>query len=88
MSAMFHFLDQNENGVSTRHTFLEDMKRFAEMGIFPTIYVKRELLGDEAADLESRINEAMSLMKDQDEKIESSLLCYMHDMHSLGVVGT
>lgn len=48
MSAMFHFLDQNENSIGVRHKFLEDMKRYAGMGIFPTIYVKRELFCEEA----------------------------------------
>jgi hypothetical protein len=38
-------------------------------------------------DLESKINEAMSLMKGQDDKIESSLLTYMHGMKVLGIVG-
>ena len=61
MSAIFNFLDESEG---LRHSFLEDMKRYANLGIFPTIYVKRDLTGDEAVDLESRINEALSLMKD------------------------
>ena len=40
------------------------MKKYAELGISPTAYVKRDLNGDEAIDLEGRINEALSLMKD------------------------
>lgn len=38
------------------------------------MYTKRELNADEVNDLESRINDAMSLVKDQGEKIELSLL--------------
>ncbi len=61
MSAIYAFLDESD---AIRHNFLEDMKRYADLGIFPNIYVKRDLTGDEALDLEGRINEAMSLMKD------------------------
>lgn len=39
-------------------------------------------------DLESKINDAMSLVKDQDDKIESSLLSFMFDMSVLGIIGT
>ena len=86
MSVIFNFLDESEGGI--RHTLLEDMKRYADLGVFPTVFVKRDLTGDEAVDLEGRINEALSLMKDQDDKIESSLLSYMNDMKILGVIGT
>jgi hypothetical protein len=40
------------------------MKTYGEQGIFPTMYVKKELSPEEAADLESKINDAMSLVKD------------------------
>jgi hypothetical protein len=33
------------------------------MGLSPTMYVKRELSIEDEMDLESKINEAMSLMK-------------------------
>jgi len=57
------------------------------MGLSPSMYVKRDLSIEDEMDLESKINEAMSLMKGQDEKIESCLLTYMHDMTVLGTVG-
>jgi hypothetical protein len=64
MNAILTFLNHHSNGLSSRLSLMEDMKRYAEMGVFPTIYVCRQLRGEEAADLESRIYEAMSLMKD------------------------
>jgi hypothetical protein len=57
------------------------------MGLSPTMYVKRELSIEDELDLEAKINEAMSLMKGQDEKIESCLLTYMHEMKVLGTIG-
>jgi hypothetical protein len=51
------------------------------------MYVKRELSIEDELDLEAKINEAMSLMKGQEEKIESCLLTYMHEMKVLGTIG-
>jgi hypothetical protein len=84
MTAVYQFLAIHDG---IHQTILEDLKRYAEMGLFPTVYVKRELSTEETVELESKINEAMSLMKDQDDKIESSLLTYMHQMKILGTVG-
>ena len=39
--------------------------------------MKRELSFEDTQDLESMINDAMSLVKDQDDKIEQSLMIYI-----------
>jgi hypothetical protein len=65
LSTIFNFLEESDSDRrENKHSLLEDMKKYAELGISPTAYVKRDLNGDEAIDLEGRINEALSLMKD------------------------
>lgn len=86
MIAMFKFLNdqsidalndsmQADSGVN--QSYLEDIKKYAEFGLFPTVYVKTDLTSEQTIELEVRINDAMSLQKDQTDKIESSLSAYM-----------
>lgn len=79
---------QMDSGVN--QSYLEDIKKYAEFGLFPTVYVKTDLTSEQTLELEVRINDAMSLQKDQTDKIESSLSAYMRQLklNILGVIGT
>lgn len=99
MLAIFKFLnDQAIDGIndsvqfdfSINQSYLEDIKRYSEFGLFPTVYVKTEMTQEQTAILEVRINDAMSLQKDQVDKIESTLLSYLTTLklNILGIIGT
>lgn len=77
MSTMLQFIsdpipNQNENidglqfdpSESRKHKYIQDMITYSQLGIFPTMYLKTNLTGEETLDLESRINDAMSPFKD------------------------
>lgn len=57
------------------------------MGLLPIMVARKSLTTDETYDLKTRIDEAMSLMKHQDEKIIQSLLGLMYDLQPLGLLG-
>jgi hypothetical protein len=40
MSVIFNFIEQNE---TSKHDVLEDLKRYAEMGLSPIMFTKRDL---------------------------------------------
>lgn len=46
------------------------------MGLHSTLFAKKELSQEEVMELEMKINEAMSLVKDQEEKIVATLHQY------------
>ena len=52
------------------------------------MFARKILSNEETHDLEAKINEALSLVKEQEAKIEASLLFYMTDLNALGIIGT
>ena len=67
---MVGFIQDSPQGM---HQYLIDLKKYTQMGISPIMLASKNLNNEETHDLEARINEAMSLVKGQEDKIESSL---------------
>jgi hypothetical protein len=51
-----------------------DIKSFAEMGLWPILFAKKDFNEDETQDFERRINEAIGDVKNSEEKIVNTLL--------------
>ena len=66
LSTIFEFLE--EKGQENQ-SYLNDLKKMSAMGLLPIMVARKVLTTDETYELKTRIDEAMSLMKHQDEKI-------------------
>lgn len=67
--------------------FENDLKSFAEMGLQPILFCKKELSPDDTSEFERRINEAMGDVKNQEDKVVATLHESTFEMEALGIIG-